>query len=123
MGPWCKYLNQDAAHQYIYPLVAESYNDMLDGTQCSLGTSRLLAKVIPLIQQNIEDPTRAAADSTISAIIALATVADIVGDFETLRKHASGLQSLIALRGGIQQLQHGELQSKCCRFVTIIDIS
>lgn len=106
------YLNQDPVHHFVYPYIAELY---LVGQ--STEAARMLAKLLPLVQASIEDSSRAVTDSTISAVLALATSADISGDLTNLRKHVGGLNSLVKLRGGVANLPHTELQIKCCRFV------
>ena len=108
---WVAYLNQDPVHRYVYPYVAATYFDGVDSPK----TAKLLAKMLPLLQASIEDPIRMQADSTISAVLALASAADLAGDIDGLQKHVGGLNSLVKMRGGVRQLLHTELQIKCCR--------
>lgn len=97
-------------HCYVYPYIAESYFQ-----PTSYKASKLLARLLPSIQANLEDSSTASTDSTISAVLSLATGADVAGDIQSLRKHVHGLHSVVKLRGGISGLEHPWLQSKCCR--------
>lgn len=106
------YLNQDPVHHYVYPYIAELY---LVGQ--SAEAARMLAKMLPLVQARIEESGSSITDSTISAVLALATAADISGDIMSLKKHVRGLSSLVKIRGGVSKLPHSELQIKCCRSV------
>lgn len=107
---WFVYLNQDPVHHYVYPYIAELF---LVGQ--SNEAVHMLSKLLPLVQASIEDSSKGATDSTISAVLALATAADISGDITSLKKHVKGLSSLVEMRGGIPKLLHTELQVKCSR--------
>lgn len=104
------YLHQDPVHCYVYPYIAESYFH-----PGGYKASKLLSRLLPCIQANLEDSRTVSTDPTISAVLCLASSADVAGDIKGLGKHVHGLHSIVKLRGGISGLKHPWLQSKCCR--------
>ena len=110
---WFSYMNHDPTSRYVYPYIAEVYFHGAEGARAS----RILSKMLPMIQANINDAQKAIDDATISCVLALASAADISGDLKNLQKHVKGLHQLVQLRGGISALRHSELQTKCCRSV------
>ena len=116
---WVTYLNQEPVNNLIFPYLAESFFGGFESAEAR----RLLARILPLIQANIEDPQRATSDGNISAVLALASAADVSGDLHGLKQHVHGLSSLVSIRGGISRLYHTELQIKCSRWAWLaIDI-
>lgn len=63
-------------------------------------------------------PDLAFADSTIMAIIFLASMAEHTGDFRAAENHIDGLLRIVDLRGGVRSLEsHNNIQVKVCRYV------
>jgi hypothetical protein len=113
---WCRYLlAQDYIHQYATLFLGEVYFNSCDLHNPETRASNLLAKILPMLQGNLEDPIRATTDPTITVILGLAIAAEIFGDLESMKKHVQGLSTVVAMRGGITNITYSELQFKCCR--------
>ena len=69
---------------------------------------RHLQKSLTLLRQTLigDNDERRIADTTIGAVLKLATAALFYGDFKTARQHMQGLGRMVQLRGGLQALNH-----------------
>ena len=114
---WFDYLGQDAAYLYTALFVSQAYVEFVRGERFSRQTAALLANALPMLQANLDNPSAATTDTTISVILSLAMAADLYGDLESAKKHVHGLHKVVMLRGGVAKLNNIQLQIKCCRSV------
>ena len=62
------------------------------------------------------DQSCAISDATIMVVTMLASVAELMNDYETVENHVRGLEKIVALRGGVRALNtHTNMQVKVCR--------
>ncbi|CZR65804.1 uncharacterized protein PAC_15704 [Phialocephala subalpina] len=68
-------------------------------------------KGVQLLQQRLStgDEEAKASDSTLSAVLTLATTAHVIGDFKTANMHIEGLRKMVNLRGGLAALRDQKL--------------
>ncbi|KAF4977655.1 hypothetical protein FZEAL_5845 [Fusarium zealandicum] len=126
---WFRWLLQDATYLHSVLFMVSAFQDLLarrssgEGDDIELGefrfspeTHRHLRKTIHLLQDKIQDGQRQLEDTTASAIIALAMMADTVGDAQAFEAHSKGLRDIIKMRGGLQGFKHNrQVQIKLCR--------
>ncbi|KAF4999860.1 hypothetical protein FDECE_11359 [Fusarium decemcellulare] len=72
-----------------------------------------LVRTLSLLNDKLSDKSTCILDSTIFLTVCLAVMAGIFGDTAAARAHLSGLQKIVALRGGTTYFrQHPKLQHK-----------
>lgn len=113
---WFRILEDNRKLMDTILFMAEAFSDLMTTGSLRSGSSNLLAKILRSLQGDMQDPIVATMESTIYTIASLATIADVLGDVESSRKHIRGLHSVVALRGGIGSLATSQLQAKCCRY-------
>jgi hypothetical protein len=113
---WLEYLAQDPAYLHCILFITQAYFDYLYGSGFGRETIMHLSNTLRLLQNNLENPHMAVADSTISVVYLLTMVANRLGDNETALQHAKGLYKMIMMRGGLDKLrEYSYLQIKACR--------
>lgn len=76
------------------------------------------AQTLQLLQSRLYefDQTSAISDATIMVVITLATISELMGDFNAVANHIKGLQKIVKLRGGVRALtSHHNMQVKVCK--------
>ncbi|KAL3481542.1 hypothetical protein BJX99DRAFT_243560 [Aspergillus californicus] len=68
-------------------------------------------KSIQALNEALQDPVTAAAESTVLLVNALVTMEALNADFQALQPHIEGLITLIALMGGINTFDHSMLSA------------
>lgn len=77
-----------------------------------------LARTLQLLQARLysADLATAISDATIMAVVLLASIAEITGDFAVASSHVNGLERIVSLRGGVKALDvHRNVHMKACR--------
>ncbi|KAH8427060.1 uncharacterized protein LDX57_004778 [Aspergillus melleus] len=113
---WYKYLLSDAACHHSLLWMTQSYFDWIQGYSLSPTALFHEAKTLQLLQCRINDPDSALNDTTIAVVVTLVMVSALVGHVSVVKKHMQGLNKIIALRGGMKELEkNAQLQIKVCR--------
>lgn len=127
---WFEWLSESESYLYSVLLTVSCVQDMLRITQTTdvgytsgrLPPSLLSARsryymrnTITHLQQRLNDPETSSDDITVAIIIALANIADVMGEAEACRTHVDGLKKIVKLRGGIKAFDNTQLISKISR--------
>ena len=115
-GQWVEYLAYDRAYLNSTLCTTQSFFDFVRHSALSDTAVYHLNNTLQTLRQNLADPYFATSDSTISTVLTLVILADVIDDSNAAKRHAQGLYQLVHLRGGISALQHNrELQVKVLR--------
>lgn len=130
---WFRWLLEDAGYLHAVSFMVSAFQDLLalqdsaraprPGTPWSHGFSArthvYLRRTIRALRDNLDDEQRQLRDTTASAVISLAMVADAAGDTEAFEAHVRGLKQMVRLRGGLKGFgDNRQLQVKLCRYVS-----
>jgi hypothetical protein len=115
-GQWVEYLAYDAAYVHSVLCATQGFFDFVGQARFGEKAIHHLNKTLHTLCQNLADTHLATSDSTISTVITLAMLADVMADATAATNHMQGLYQLVNIRGGIPGLRHNsELQSKVLR--------
>lgn len=115
-GQWVEYLAYDAAYVHSIICATQSFFDFVGQARFGEKAIHHLNRSLHTLRQNLADNQLATSDSTISTVITLALLSDVMGDATAATNHMQGLYQLVNIRGGIPGLRHNsELQSKVLR--------
>ncbi|KXX77080.1 hypothetical protein MMYC01_206332 [Madurella mycetomatis] len=113
---WVEYLAYDRAYVHSVLFAAQGFFDYVREARFGNVTMRHLTSALNMLRQNLLSKDLATSDSTISTVLTLTLMADILGDTDAARQHIQGLYQMVSLRGGIRSLGYNsELQSKVLR--------
>jgi hypothetical protein len=117
-GQWVEYLAYDQSYVHSVLFATQAFFDYVQTGRFGDKTLRHLNKTLSTLRQRLLHDELATSDSTISIVLTLAMMADILDDAEATKNHIQGLHKLVTLRGGILGLSdNNELQSKVLRSV------
>ncbi|KAK3904890.1 hypothetical protein C8A05DRAFT_42094 [Staphylotrichum tortipilum] len=115
-GQWVEYLAYDRAYLSSTLCTTQSFFDYVRNATLSEKAVYHLNNTLQTLRENLADPYFATSDSTISTVLTLVILADVIDDRNAAKRHAQGLYQLVQLRGGIAALRHNrELQVKVLR--------
>lgn len=127
---WFRWLCESEAYLYSVLLTVSIIQDVFRVTQTTnvghtsgrLPTELLSARsqsymrtTIARLQERLASPETANDDITVAIILALANIADVIGDPEVCKAHVMGLRKMVHLRGGIKGFNNTQLVSKISR--------
>lgn len=116
---WVEYLAYDRAYVHSVLTATQGFFDYIREARFSDRTMHYLNTSLSLLRHNLIRDDLATSDSTISTVLSLALMADLLEDAQAARQHIQGLYQIISLRGGIRSLRYNtELQSKVLRYLT-----
>jgi len=119
-GQWVEYLAYDRAYLHSVLCATRGFYDFALGGVFGEKAIHHLNKTLHTLGQNLAGGELATSDSTISTVLTLAMLSDVMNDNSAAKKHMQGLYQLVQLRGGISGLRHNtELQSKVLRYTPL----
>lgn len=90
---------------YAMVLISATHQAALNpSTANNLNVLALKGKVIRLIQDALNDPTKCMSDVIIGAVIKMASYEALFGDEAHFLAHMAGLQQMVRMRGGLSNL-------------------
>lgn len=113
-GNWLHPIGRDAAALHITIFAMEGFVDrILHRQETNSNPAAMLhfQKGLKLLRDRLlgaDDETKIS-DSTMSAIVKLASAAHFNGDHEAAKQHMEGLRKMVDLRGGISIFQNTQL--------------
>lgn len=109
---WSEALNSDPAYLNAVLSASHAYYDYLAGMEPTtvhqrLHSSRYLSRCLQILRERLsdEDDNLRLADTTVMAILCLASYSSRVRQEETSSQHLKGLRQIIDLRGGIRSMR------------------
>ncbi len=113
---WVEYLAYDRAYLNSTLCTTQSFFDYVRHSSLSEKAVYYLNNTLQTLRENLTHPYFATSDSTISTVMTLVILADVIDDRNAAKRHAQGLYQLVRLRGGIGALRYNtELQVKVLR--------
>lgn len=113
---WVEYLAYDRAYLNSVLCATRGFYDFVFGGSIGETAIHHLNKTLHTLGENLAGGELATSDSTISTVLTLAILSDVMNDNGAAKKHMQGLYQLVQVRGGIPGLRHNpELQSKVLR--------
>lgn len=113
---WFQWLTTDVAYLHSVLLGTSALNDFILQRTPTRTTYIHLKSTIAFLNKHLSDSVISLQDSTVAVVITLAMLADVLGDYSTVRTHMAGLQRMIRLRGGLQGFcNNSKLHIKICQ--------
>jgi hypothetical protein len=113
---WVNYLTYDRAYLHSVLCSTQGFFDFVREARFGVKVIYYLNRTMHTLRENLADDERATSDSTISTVLTLVMLSDVMGDTSAAKKHMQGLYQLVSIRGGIVGLRHNmDLQAKVLR--------
>ncbi|KAK4101122.1 hypothetical protein N658DRAFT_524308 [Parathielavia hyrcaniae] len=113
---WLEYMTHDQAYLHSVLCSTQGFFDFLREARFGAKVIYYLNRTLQKLRENLADSELATSNSTISTVLTLAILSDVMNDPAAAKKHTQGLYILVSLRGGIFVFQdHPDLQAKVLR--------
>jgi hypothetical protein len=116
---WVDPVLADPACLHFTLFIVKAYLDIVQGQrEPSKAAQFHLGRCLNILQRRLAecDQQVSTSDSTVLVVLGLTVAAIALGDYEAARKHLTGLDRMVHLRGGLAALNRNRLlQTKICR--------
>ncbi|KAK4120924.1 hypothetical protein N657DRAFT_692803 [Parathielavia appendiculata] len=113
---WLEYMTYDQAYLHSVLCSTQGFFDFVREAKFGPKVIYYLNKTLQTLREHLADDELATSNSTISTVLTLVMLSDVMDDTAAAKNHLQGLYQLVNIRGGILALQnHMDLQAKVLR--------